>query len=99
MDYRDGPNLRLDEQFPMDEAALRRELRRAKLHLGRVETTVPEFVRGTFVPVAFISFDLDLYSSTRDALKRRREAGVPMPDTVCYHSRKLRSVTEKGQYV
>ena len=36
MDYRNCPNIWLDGQFPMDEAALRRELRRAKLHLGCV---------------------------------------------------------------
>ena len=85
MDYRDCPNLFLDGQFFMDEAALRRELHRAKLHLGRVDTTVPEFVRGTFAPVAFVSFDLDLYSSTRDALKLfEGEYDWVLPRVVCY---------------
>ena len=85
MDYRDCPNIWLDGQFPMDEAALRRELRRAKLHLGCVDKTVPEFVHGTFAPVAFVSFDLDLYSSTRDALKLfEGEYDWVLPRVVCY---------------
>jgi hypothetical protein len=85
MDYRDCPNIWLDGQFPMDAAALRRELHRAKLHLGRVDTTVPEFVYGTFAPVAFVSFDLDLYSSTRDALKLfEGEYDWVLPRVVCY---------------
>lgn len=85
MDYRDCPNIWLDGQFPMHEAALRKELCHAKLHLGRVDTTVPEFIRGTFAPVAFVSFDLDLYSSTRDALKLfGGEYDWVLPRVVCY---------------
>ena len=85
MDYRDCPNLFLDGQFVMDEAALRRELHRAQLHLGGVDTTVPEFVHDTFAPVAFVSFDLDLYASTRDALKLfEGEYDWVLPRVVCY---------------
>ena len=42
-------------------------------------------MRGTFAPVAFVSFDLDLYSSTRDALKLfEGEYGWVLPRVVCY---------------
>ena len=34
----------------MDEAALRRELHRAKLHLGRVDTAVPELCAARLPP-------------------------------------------------
>jgi hypothetical protein len=85
LDYRDCPNLFLDGQFPMDEAALRRELRHAKLHLGYVDQTVPEFMRDPVNPVAFVSFDLDLYASTRDALKLFEGAyDWVLPRVVCY---------------
>jgi hypothetical protein len=85
VDYRDCPNLFLDGQFAMEEAALRRELHCAQLHLGPIDTTVPEFLYGTFAPVAFVSFDVDLYSSTRDALKLfEGEYDWVLPRVVCY---------------
>jgi hypothetical protein len=67
-DYRDCPNIFLENQFPMDKEQLERCLRRATLKLGPVKDTVPAFLQSTPAPVAFVSFDLDLYSSTRDAL-------------------------------
>ena len=51
----------------MDETSLRSRLSRAKLFLGDVKRTIPDFLRsGTFAPIGFISFDLDFYSSTMD---------------------------------
>jgi hypothetical protein len=67
-DFRDQPNLWFESQFPMDRAKLEPKLRRAKLYLGLVKETIPAFIAGNPSPVAFASFDLDLYSSTRDAL-------------------------------
>jgi hypothetical protein len=79
-DYRDCPNLWADGFYAMDKAQLEARLRRARLHLGLVGETVPAFLQTSFSPVAFISFDVDLYTSTRDALKlleARHEALLP----------------------
>ena len=68
-DYRDRSYLFEPGAFPMDHELLKQRLRRACLKLGDVETTVPAFLQSSFAPVAFISFDLDLYSSTLPALQ------------------------------
>ena len=68
-DHRDCPNLWLDGQFPMDVEALSARLRRASLQLGLVQNTVPSFLKGAHAPVAFVSIDVDLYSSAKDVLK------------------------------
>jgi len=67
--YRDCPNLWLDRQFPMDQGALKALVRYASLQFGEVKDTVPAFLEKPRVPVAFISTDLDYYSSTKEALK------------------------------
>jgi hypothetical protein len=68
-DYRDLPYVYRGGFYPMDRSALLPRLRRGELILGDVRDTVPAFVRGgTFPPIGFISFDLDYYSSTVDAL-------------------------------
>ena len=64
-DYRDLPYIWDAGAFPMDVDALRARLGRAKLVLGDVRKTIPEFVaKGDFAPIGFIAHDLDLYSST-----------------------------------
>jgi hypothetical protein len=68
VDHRDQPNMWFEGQLPMDHRRLEAALSRASLRLGAVEETVPRFVAGRPAPVAFVAFDLDLYSSTRDAL-------------------------------
>ncbi len=67
-DIRDQPNMWFEGQLPMNRAALESVLKRARLLIGPVKETVPSFIAGNPAPVAFVSFDLDLYSSTRDAL-------------------------------
>jgi hypothetical protein len=67
-DVRDQPNMWFEGQLPMDRGRLESALERARLHIGPVAETVPAFVGQRPSPVAFVSFDLDLYSSTRDAL-------------------------------
>ena len=69
VDVRDQPNLWYCGQFPMHEQRLSSRLITAKLYLGRVEDTLPRFLSGRPSPIAFASFDMDLYSSTRDALR------------------------------
>ena len=53
----------------MNKEKLQRRLNRAHLMLGLVENTVPEFIETEPPPIAFISFDMDLYSSTIQAFK------------------------------
>jgi hypothetical protein len=84
-DYRDVPYMWEEGDFSMDEHQLRGRLTRAQLRLGLVEQTVPEFVRTSFPPVAFISFDLDLYSGTKQALALlEADAGKLLPRVFCY---------------
>lgn len=69
-DYRDHPDAWRAGDYPMDEARLRARLMdRTTLILGNVRDTVPEFVGGQTAPVGFVSVDVDLYSSTMQALK------------------------------
>ncbi|WP_099867847.1 hypothetical protein [Pararhizobium haloflavum] len=68
IDHRDQPNMWFAGQLPMDETTLRAALRRSQLIIGDVSTTVTEHIGKIRYPVGFVSFDLDLYSSTRNAL-------------------------------
>ena len=69
VDTRDCPNLFSSGDYPMDVERLRARLQSAELILGDVADTVAPFVARRPPPVAFISFDLDLYSSTAQALQ------------------------------
>ncbi len=85
LDYRDLPNLWSPGDFPMDEAALRRRLRRGRLILGLVEDTIPAFLAERPAPIGFISFDLDLYSSTMAAMPLlAADAALLLPRVQCY---------------
>lgn len=69
VDYRDLPNVWQAEHFKMDQAALKAKLESATLVLGLVADTVKDFVaKHDPAPIGAISFDLDYYSSTIDAL-------------------------------
>jgi len=70
-DYRDHPDGWRAGDFPMHEPSLRARLAaRTTLILGNVSETVREFFsRYQAPPLGFVSFDLDLYSSTRSALE------------------------------
>lgn len=70
-DYRDHPDAWRLGDYPMDERALRNRLtRRTDLILGNVRETVPRFFTDYAAPpLGFVAIDLDLYSSTRDALQ------------------------------
>ena len=85
VDYRDVPYMWEEGDFSMDERELRSRLKRAQLRLGLVNQTVPEFIQTSFAPVAFISFDLDLYSGTKQAFRLlEAEAGKLLPRVFCY---------------
>lgn len=70
-DYRDHPDMYSGGDFPMDFASLQARLpRNTALVLGEVAETLPAFLANLSddAPIGYISFDLDYYHSTRDAL-------------------------------
>lgn len=84
-DYRDMPYMWEQGDFTMDEAALRARVKRAQLKLGLIEHTVPEFLRTSFAPVAFVSIDVDLYSATKQALALLdADPAKLLPRVFCY---------------
>lgn len=84
-DHRDAPFLMKGGDFAMDQEALESRLDRAELILGDVDRTVPVFLESGPPPVGFISFDLDYYSSTRDALcLLDGDAAAFLPRILCY---------------
>ena len=68
LDYRDLPYAWKSEQFKMDIPALEARLTTANLVIGDVAETVGPFAsRDDILPVGFVSFDLDYYTSTAAA--------------------------------
>lgn len=70
VDYRDVPYRWAEGEFNMlDPAPIRARLRKAELVLGAVKDTVGTVLeRPGLAPIGFIAFDLDYYSSTKDAM-------------------------------
>ena len=84
-DYRDLPNLYREGAFAMDFDGLRKRLKKAQLILGLVENTVPGLIRSAPAPIAFISFDMDYYSSTMHAFKLfEADHSMLLPRVHCY---------------
>ena len=84
-DHRDAPFLMEEGDFPMDPDVLRSRLQQAELILGNVEETVGAFAERDSAPIGFISFDLDYYSSTRDALLLLEGSHASLqPRVLCY---------------
>jgi hypothetical protein len=70
LDYRDLPFVWDKGFYKMDVEKLRSAMSNAKLVLGDVKKTIPSFMTDPAIaPLGFISFDLDYYSSTKDALR------------------------------
>jgi hypothetical protein len=67
-DARDLPNLYGEGDYKMDVATLKAKLGNARLTLGPLKETLPTFVGEGPAPIGFISFDVDYYSSMKDAL-------------------------------
>ena len=79
-DYRDHPDIWQPGDYPMNEVALRKRLSsKTRLILGNVEDTVNQTFESPGTPhLGFVSIDVDLYSSTRAALKVFRVTGRKM---------------------
>jgi hypothetical protein len=86
VDYRDMPYIWQPGFFRMDVDALRKRLRRAEMILGDVAQTLPEFIaKGNAPPIGFVSFDLDFYSSTMEALRLfEQPVDRLLPRVFCY---------------
>ncbi len=87
-DPRDLPQLYRHGDYRMEFSALKNRLRSStKLLIGNVKETVDTFLGEPHPPVGFVSFDMDLYTSTNDALKLFR-GKVPLmnclPRVACY---------------
>ena len=84
-DYRDMPYVWQPGFFKMDVEALQARLKKAQLILGDVEQTVQEFIKEKPAPIGFISFDLDYYYSTVEALKLcDQDDSFFLPRVYCY---------------
>lgn len=84
-DYRDLGYVWKRGAYRMDVDRLQAQLKSAKLLLGDVRETMPEFLRTEHAPIGFISFDLDYYSSTVAAFEVFAGADhTVLPRVVCY---------------
>ena len=84
-DQRDSPSMWSAGDDKMDVPRLQAMLQHSQLHLGDVKHTVPTFVASRPAPIAFISFDLDYYSSTIAALAvLDADFDRILPRVVCY---------------
>jgi hypothetical protein len=84
-DHRDMPNLWSEGFFPMDVPKLKKRLQRAQLVLGDTRETVPKFILSDALPVAFVSFDVDFYTSTMHAFGLfEADHRLLLPRVYCY---------------
>lgn len=87
-DIRDMPQVWKRGDYRMDSEILKKRLaERTKLIIGNVNETVDDFLKQPHAPVGFVSFDMDLYTSTRDALALFRGPAALancLPRVVCY---------------
>ena len=85
MDFRDSPNLFSENDFPMQVEKLRAQLQKASLILGPVKDTIYDFINSQPAPVAFVSFDLDLYTATVHAMQLfEAPYSILLPRICCY---------------
>jgi hypothetical protein len=84
-DYRDTPNLFQEGGYPMDAEKLKKRLRRAELLLGPIDCTIESFIQSKPAPVAFVAFDMSLYSSSIKAMKLfEADEKTLLPRIQCY---------------
>ena len=85
LDYRDLPYVWTSGDYRMDSEELQRQLRTAKLLLGDIRETIPNFIQSKPAPIGFISFDLDYYSSTSAAFSIFESPDdLLLPRVLCY---------------
>lgn len=85
LDYRDMPNIYTAGTYKMDVDGLKKRLKRSQLVLGNVADTLQDFLATRPAPIGFISVDVDLYTSTVDALKvLDADPSLLLPRVQCY---------------
>ena len=85
LDYRDLPFLFQEGFFPMDIDNLNKRLHKSKVILGPIDKTINDFIKSKPNPVAFIAFDMDLYSSTKASFKLlESDSDLLLPRIHCY---------------
>lgn len=88
IDFRDHPEGFREGDFPMDPERLRAALPSfARLILGDIEETIPGFLGelSAEAPLAFVSVDVDYYSSTKKALEvLKSDPGKYLPTVMIY---------------
>ena len=86
--YKDHPECYQEGDFPMDFEQLQKSLdSNTKLIIGNIDETLPKFLNQNFneCPIAFISIDVDYYSSTVQALKVLEiDASQYLPRVIVY---------------
>lgn len=86
--FKDHPELYQEGDFPMDFDRLQKSLdSNTKLIIGNIEETLPKFLTQKFdeCPIAFISIDVDYYSSSVQALKiLEMDANQYLPRVIVY---------------
>lgn len=85
-DFRDIPYMWKEGDYRMNFNWLKQKLKRAQLVIGEVKNTVPVFTKKYRpAPIGFVAFDLDFYSSTKEALKIfYAEHQFLLPRIICY---------------
>jgi hypothetical protein len=69
-DYRDYPDHWQSGDYPMDEVALRKKLRKnTTLVIGNIRDTLPEYLPRIRESIGFAAVDVDIYSSTCEVLR------------------------------
>lgn len=100
VDYGDLPHLWAAGDFDMDIDKLQSRLSTAELRLGLVAESVPKYLESHSMdsPIGFVSFDLDLWSSTVDAFGIfRGQAEHCLPRTWCYFDDIVETVQDVGE--
>jgi hypothetical protein len=86
-DFRDHPEVYAVGDFPMPnrEQLLARLPTNAKIYFGDVAKTTKEFLAERQGVIGFVSFDVDYYWSTLEALRLfEGSADAYLPKTICY---------------
>lgn len=99
--YKDMPYIWKRQLFKMDRRKLENKIKNATLIIGDVKYTIPEFSRRKIAPIGFVAFDLDLYSSTVEALKIfLDDSNKLLPRTFCYFDEVIgNSVAHYNKYI
>jgi len=86
VDYRDLPHVWKQGFYAMDRKRLEKQLSHATLVIGDVAETIPRLLETTKIPpIGFVAFDLDYYSSTKNAFTVFNSSDtVRLPRIWCY---------------